>query len=168
MVSVGRDGPVHLVLDSRRTATLDTAPEAAFEVSLAVDVFHRGCVSVYDKVASGEGAVLNSLVSDMERDRIAAERSSEVAPAVECRESSRLAFISKGMCHISLNCQCRTCKVASEAESFLHSDNGCVIIPGRGTRDCCALCECDRAHPSIQMVIVVRVGRGGCAQGYDW
>ncbi len=62
--SVSGDGPVHRVVHGR-TFTLDTTGETTAEVSLTMDIIRLACVALYDEVASCEGAVLDSLISDM-------------------------------------------------------------------------------------------------------
>ena len=94
MFSVSRDGPVHRVANGRIAATLNTARQSTTEVSFTVDVVHLVCIAVYDEVASGEGAVSDSLVSDVERDLVVSERADESAVAVECREADLLALVS--------------------------------------------------------------------------
>ena len=65
MVSMRRDGRVHRIWNGRTAAAFDTTSQGAFEVSLAMDVDHLTCIAVYDEVASREGAVPHSLVSDV-------------------------------------------------------------------------------------------------------
>ena len=138
------------------------------EVSLTMDIIRLACVAMYDEVASSEGAVLDSLVSDMERDRSAAECSGEIAPAMECGESDCRAITGYCMHYVSLYGQCGAGHVACEAESLFHSDDGRVVVQDGGTRDCSALRECECAHPPIQVVIVVCVSRGCCGHRYYW
>lgn len=130
VVSMGRDVRVHGVVNGRTATALDASSQTATEVSLAMDIVHLACIAMYDEVASSEGAVLDSLVSDMERDRNAVECPCEVARAVECRESDRLALICHGMRYVSLDGSCYACQIAGEAESFLHRDLGCMIVHG--------------------------------------
>ena len=89
-----RDSPVHRVANGRTAATLDTTSQSAVEVSFTLDVVHLVGIAVYDEVASGEGAVSDSLVSDVERDLVVSERADESAVAVECREADLLALVS--------------------------------------------------------------------------
>ncbi len=103
----------------------------------------------------------------MKRDLVLAERASEITAAVECRESHRLAIICHRMHDISLYGQCSACHVAGEAESLMHFDNRCVVAQNRWARNSRALRERDRAHPSIQVVIMVRIGRGCCGNRYN-
>src|SRR6266699_979792 len=102
---MGRDGPVHRVVNCRRATKLPAASLSAIEVSLTLDVVHLACIAVYDEVASGESAVLYALVSDMKRDLVVAECSDESAIAVEC----------------------------CEADSLMHCDNRCVVAQAGGT-----------------------------------
>src|SRR6266566_3900355 len=135
---MGRDGPVHHIVNSRRATALDAARKGTAEVSFAMDVAVLARIAMDDKVASCEGAVLDSLVSDMERDLVGFECAGESAVAVECGEADRL----------------------------MHCDNRCVVVQNCGTRDCRALRKRDRAHSSVEMVIMVGVGRGCCGHCY--
>ncbi len=100
---MGRDGPVHHVVNCRRATALDAASLSAIEVSLTLDVVHLACIAVYDEVASGEGAVLYALVSDMERDLVIVECAGESAVPMKCREGHGLAFVCYCMYHVSLD-----------------------------------------------------------------
>ena|SRR5438093_4634043 len=164
---MGRDGPVHHVVNSRRATTLDAARKGTAEVSFTIDIVHLARIAMDDKVASCEGAVFDSLVSDVERDLVVSECTGEIAGAVECGEGGRGAFVCYCMHHVPLDSQCCACHVAGEAESFMHCDNRCVVVQNCGTRDCRALRERDRAHPSIQVVIMVRICRGCCGNRYN-
>ncbi len=163
---MGRDGPVHHIVNSRRATALDAARKGTAEVSFAMDVAVLARIAMDDKVASCEGAVLDSLVSDMERDLVGFECAGESAVAVECGEADRLAFVRYCMHHVSLDSQRGACQVAGEAESLMHCDNRCVVVQNCGTRDCRALRKRDRAHSSVEMVIMVGVGRGCCGHCY--
>src|SRR5256886_17597958 len=103
----------------------------------------------------------------MKRDLVVAERASEITAAVECRESHRLAIICHGMHEVSLYGQCRAYHAASEAESLMHFDNRCVVAQNRWARNSRALRERDRAHPSIQVFIMVRIGRCSFSSAYN-
>src|SRR5207245_8662394 len=102
---MGRDGPVHHVVNCRRASALDAASLSAVEVSLTLDVVHLACIAVYDEVASGEGAVLYALISDMERDLVIVECAGESAVAVECCEADRLAFVLFCMDQVAVDYQ---------------------------------------------------------------
>src|SRR5437660_10006206 len=138
---MGRDGPVHRVPDCRIAAALDATRKRATEVSLTLDVVHLACIAVYDEVASGEGAVLYALISDMERDLVIVECAGESAVAVECCEADRLAFVRCCMHHVPLDSQCCACDAACESESLMHCDNRCVVAQSRWTRTIRALRE---------------------------
>src|SRR5438034_10564988 len=101
----------------------------------------------------------------MKRDLVVAERASEITAAVECRESHRLAIICHRMHDISLYGQCSAYHAAGESESLMHFDNRCVIAQNRWSRNIRALVERERAHPSIQLVILVRIIRVCCVNG---
>ncbi len=162
-----RDGPVHRVANGRIAAALDAASQSTAEVAFTMDIVHLARIAMNDEVASCEGAVLDSLVSDMERYLVVVECTGVIAGAVECREADRLAFVRYCMHHVPLDGKCCACKVAGEAESLMHFDNRCVVAQNRWTRDSCALREADRAHPFIQMVIVIRMGRVRRGYRYD-
>jgi len=157
---------VHRVVNGRIAAALDAARQTPAEVAFTMDIVHLARIAMDDKVASGEGAVLDSLVSDMERDLVGVECAGESAVAVECGEADRLAFVRYCMHHVSLDSQSGACQVAGEAESLMHCDNRCVVVQNCVTRDCRALRERDRAHSSVEMVIMVGVGRGCCGHGH--
>ena len=113
VVSMRRDSPVHRVANGRTSATLDTTSQSTMEMSLAMDVVHLIGITVYDEVASSEGAVLDSLVSDMKRDRDAVERAGcEIARAVESREGDRLALVGSCVHNVSLDGLRCACQVA--------------------------------------------------------
>ena len=107
MVSVGRDGPVHLVANGRTPAALNTASQSTFEVSFTMDVVRLAGVTMDNEVASSEGAVHDSLVSDMERDLGVGECAGEITPAVERCESDLLALVCHIMHHVPLYGYCR-------------------------------------------------------------
>src|SRR3989442_15278196 len=100
---MGRDGPVHRVVNGRGAVALDGGSLSAIEVSFTLDVVHLACIAVYDEVASGEGAVLYALVSDMERDLVIVECPGESAVPMKCREGHGLAFVCYCMYHVSLD-----------------------------------------------------------------
>ena len=100
---MGRDSPVHHVVNCRRTTAFVAASLSAIEVSLTLDVVHLARIAVYDEVASGEGAVPDSFVSDVERDLVSVECAGERAVAVECCEADRLAFVRCCMHHVPLD-----------------------------------------------------------------
>src|SRR5256885_17255744 len=103
---MGRDCPVHRVVNGRIAATLVTARQSTVEESLTLDVVHLACIAVYDEVASGEGAVLYALIYDMERDLAIVECAGESAVAVECCEADRLGFVPCSTHHVPLASQC--------------------------------------------------------------
>src|SRR5207302_8578939 len=96
---MGRDGPVHRVPDCRIAAALDAARKSATEVSLTLDAVHLACIAVEDEVASGEGAVLYALISDMERDLVIVECAGESAVPAKRREGHGLPFAADCMSH---------------------------------------------------------------------
>ena len=163
---MGRYGPVHPVVNCRRATALDAASQTSTEVSLTMDVVHLARITMYDEVASCEGAVLDTFVFDLKLDLVVAERASEITTAVECRESPRLAVICYRMHDISLYGQCSASHVAGEAESLMHFDNRCVVAQNSGTRDRRPLRERNRARSSIQVVIMVGMGRGCRGHSY--
>ena len=100
---MGRDGPVHHVVNCRRTTAFVAASLSAIEVSLTLDVVHLARIAMYDEVASGEGAVPDSFVSDVERDLVGVECAGESAVPMKCREGNGLAFVCYCMYHVSLD-----------------------------------------------------------------
>src|SRR5438309_10686305 len=100
---MGRDGLVHRVPDCRIAAALDATCKRPTAVSLTLDVVHLPCIAVDDEVASGEGAVLYALISDMERELVIVECAGESAVPMKGREGHGLAFICYCMYHVSLD-----------------------------------------------------------------